>query len=69
MKEDRKEEGSRGKEGESKRQSELMSHLRQWRGFQVRSIGSAFHTGASLGEFLRFERVCVGVCVCLSVCD
>lgn len=45
-------EGREGREeGESKRHNELMSHLRPGRCFQVRSIGSVFHTGASLGTF------------------
>lgn len=35
------------REGESKRQNELMSHLRRWRGFQVKSIGSVFQAEAS----------------------
>lgn len=50
MKEDRKEEGSRGKEGgeqETERAdvtSEAVERLSS-------CIGSVFHTGASLGEF------------------
>lgn len=40
-----------------------MSHLRQWRGFQVRSIGSVFHTGASLGEYVVYVHLRVSECV------
>lgn len=39
-----------------------MSHLRQWRCFQVRNIGSVFHTGVSLGEFVVNAHECVCVC-------